>query len=414
MARKKKEVYHVKPLTEGKKNIISALIDEYDIETAEDIQDALRDLPGGTIKSMMEAEMSEHLGYEKSERFDSDNYRNGTKTKKVRSKYGEMSVDVPKDRNGTFEPQVVKNRQKDISSIDDIIIGMYARGLTTRQISDQIEDIYGFECSESFISNVTDKILTEIEDWQTRPLDSVYPIVFIDAVHFSVRDNGIVRKLAAYVMLGINCDGEKDIISLSIGENESAKYWLGVLNELKNRGMQDIMVICADGLTGIKEANSTAFPKTEYQRCIVHMVRNTLKHVSYKDMKAFATDLKSIYLAPTEEKARTNLDAVSEKRSAKYPHSMNRWYDNRDAVCPIFKFSMEVRKVIYTTNAIESVNSTYKKLNRQRSVFPSPTALMKTLYLSTMQVTRRWSQPLRNRGTVYGEFCIMYGDRMPD
>lgn len=414
MARKKKEVYHVKPLTEGKKNIISALIDEYDIETAEDIQDALRDLLGGTIKSMMEAEMSEHLGYEKSERFDSDNYRNGTKTKKVRSKYGEMSVDVPKDRNGTFEPQVVKNRQKDISSIDDIIIGMYARGLTTRQISDQIEDIYGFECSESFISNVTDKILTEIEDWQTRPLDSVYPIVFIDAVHFSVRDNGIVRKLAAYVMLGINCDGEKDIISLSIGENESAKYWLGVLNELKNRGVQDIMVICADGLTGIKEAISTAFPKTEYQRCIVHMVRNTLKHVSYKDMKAFATDLKSIYLAPTEEKARTNLDAVSEKWSAKYPHSMNRWYDNWDAVCPIFKFSMEVRKVIYTTNAIESVNSTYKKLNRQRSVFPSPTALMKSLYLSTMQVTRRWSQPLRNWGTVYGEFCIMYGDRMPD
>lgn len=196
---------------------------------------------------MMEAEMSEHLGYEKSERFDSDNYRNGTKTKKVRSKYGEMSVNVPKDRNGTFEPQVVKNRQKDISSIDVTIIGMYARGLTTRQISDQIDDIYGFECSESFISNVTDKILTEIEDWQTRLLDSVYPIVFIDAVHFSVRDNGIVRKLAAYVMLGINCDGEKDIISLSIGENESAKYWLGVLNELKNRGVQDIMVICADG-----------------------------------------------------------------------------------------------------------------------------------------------------------------------
>lgn len=269
MARKKKEVYHVKPLTEGKKNIISALIDEYDIESAEDIQDALRDLLGGTIKSMMEAE---------------------------------MSVNVSKDRNGTFEPQVVKNRQKDISSIDDIIIGMYARGLTTRQISDQIEDIYGFECSESFISNVTDKILTEIEDWQTRPLDSVYPIVFIDAVHFSVRDNGIVRKLATYVMLGINCDGEKDIISLSIGENESAKYWLGVLNELKNRGMQDIMVICADGLTGIKEAISTAFPKTEYQRCIVHMVRNTLKHASYKDMKTFATDLKSIYLAPTRRR----------------------------------------------------------------------------------------------------------------
>lgn len=215
-------------------------------------------------------------------------------------------------------------------------------------------------------------------------------------------------------MLGINCDGEKDIISLSIGENESAKYWLGVLNELKNRGVQDIMVICADGLTGIKEATSTAFPKTEYQRCIVHMVRNTLKHVSYKDMKAFATDLKSIYLAPTEEKARTNLDAVSEKRSAKYPHSMNRWYDNRDAVCPIFKFSMEVRKVIYTTNAIESVNSTYKKLNRQRSVFPSDTALLKALYLATFEATKKWTTTIRNWAQVYGELSIMYEGRLPE
>ena len=267
MARKKKDVYHVGPLTEGKKNIIAALMDEYEIETADDIQEALKDLLGGTIKSMMEAEMTDHLGYEKSERSDSDNYRNGTKTKTVRSKYGEFEVDVPKDRNGTFEPQVVKNRQKDISGIDDKIISMYARGLTTRQISDQIEEIYGFECSESFISDVTDKILKDIEEWQHRPLDSVYPIVFIDACHFSVRDNGLVRKLAAYVMLGINSEGRKDIISLSIGENESAKYWLGVLNELKNRGVRDIMIICADGLTGIKEAISSAFPKTEYQRC---------------------------------------------------------------------------------------------------------------------------------------------------
>lgn len=288
MARKKKEVYHVGPLTEGKKNIISALMDEYEIETADDIQDALRDLLGGTIKSMMEAEMTDHLGYEKSERSDSDNYRNGTKPKTVRSKYGEFEVDVPKDRNGSYEPQVVKNRQKDISGIDDKIISMYARGLTTRQISEQIEEIYGFECSESFISDVTDKILKDIEEWQHRPLDSVYPVIFIDACHFSVRDNGLVRKLAAYVMLGIDCEGRKDIISLSIGENESAKYWLGVLNELKNRGVRDIMIICADGLTGIKEAIASAFPKTEYQRCIVHMVRNTLKHVYYKDMKPFA------------------------------------------------------------------------------------------------------------------------------
>ena len=410
----KKEVYHVQPLTEGKKNIVAALIDEYDIETADDIQEALKDLLGGTIKSMLEAEMTEHLGYEKSERSVSDNARNGTKTKNVRSKYGEFEIDVPQDRNSTFEPKIVKKRQKDISGIDDKIISLYAKGLTTRQISDEIEDIYGFECSESFISDVTDKILKEIEEWQTRPLDSVYPVLYIDAVHFSVRDEGIVKKLASYVILGISVDCKKDVLSLQVGENESAKYWLGVLNDLKNRGVQDVMIICADGLTGIKEAISAAFPKTEYQRCMVHMVRNTLKHVSYKDMKSFAADLKKIYLAPNEEAGRNALDAVAKKWNEKYPYAMKRWYDNWDVVCPIFKFSMETRKIIYTTNAIESLNSSYKKLNRQRNVFPSSKALMKSLYLSTMQVAGKWTQPIHGWSTVYGELCIMYSGRMPE
>lgn len=301
---KKKDVYHVKLLTEGKKNIIASLIDEYDIETADDIQDALRDLLGGTIKSMMEAEMDNHLGYESYERSSNDNYRNGTKKKRVRSNYGEFELDVPQDRQSSFEPTVVKKRQKDISAIDKKIISMYARGLTTRQISQQIEEIYGFECSESFISDVTDKVLQDIEDWQNRPLDEIYPILFIDAIHFSVRDDNIIRKLAAYVIMGINCDGMKEVISLEIGENESSKYWLGVLNSLKNRGVKDVMIICADGLTGIKEAISAAFPNTEYQRCIVHQVRNTLKYVSHKDMKQFAGDLKKIYLAADESKGK--------------------------------------------------------------------------------------------------------------
>ena len=417
MAGKKKEVYHVKPLTEGKKNIIQQLINEYDIETADDIQEALKDLLGGTIKSMMESEMDEHLGYASYERTEDrepgDNYRNGTKKKTVRSNYGEFEIDVPQDRNGSFDPKVVKKRQKDISEIDQKIISMYARGLTTRQISDQIEEIYGFECSESFISDVTDKIWGEIEDWQNRPLEDIYPILFIDAVHFSVREDNSIRKLAAYVILGITLDGYKDVISLQVGENESSKYWLGVLNELKNRGVKDVMVICADGLTGIKEAIAAAFPKTEYQRCIVHQVRNTLKYVSYKDMKEFAADLKTIYLAPSEKKGRENLDKVKEKWDPKYPHAMKSWIQNWDVISPIFKFSTDVRKVIYTTNAIESLNSTYKKLNRQRSVFPSSKALMKALYLSTIQATKKWTQPLRNWGKVYGEFSIMYEGRMP-
>ena len=408
---KKKEVYHVKPLNERKRNIISSLLEEYDIETADDIQEALKYLLGGTIKSMLESEMDEHLGYKNYERNDNNNYRNGTKKKTLRSNYGEFEIDVPQDRQSSFEPEVVKKRQKDISNIDQKIISMYAKGMTTRQIAEQMEEIYGFECSESFISNVTDKIIAEIEEWQKRPLDEVYPIVFIDAVHFSVREDNRIKKLAAYVILGYSKDGMKEILSLEIGENESSKYWLGVLNNLKNRGIKDIMVLCADGLSGIKEAINAAFPETEYQRCIVHQVRNTLKYVAYKDMKPFANDLKGIYLAPDEKTGYEELEKVRKKWEKIYPNVMKSWELNCDALSPIFKFSREVRKVIYTTNAIESLNSTYKKLNSQRSVFPSDKALLKSLYLASSEATKKWTQPLRNWGKVYGEFSIMYEGR---
>ena len=413
MARQKKPVHRVR-MTEGKRNIIHQLLEEYDIQTAEDIQEALKDILGGTIKEMMEAEMDDHLGYEKSERSDNDDYRNGYKTKRVNSSYGSMEIEVPQDRKSTFQPQVVKKRQKDISDIDQKIISMYAKGMTTRQISETIEDIYGFETSESFISDVTDKILPQIEEWQNRPLDEVYPILYIDAIHYSVRDNGIIRKLAAYVILGINATGKKEVLSINVGANESAKYWLSVLNELKNRGVRDILIICADGLSGIKEAINAAYPQTEYQRCIVHQVRNTLKYVPDKDRKAFATDLKTIYHAPSEDQARAALDRVHEKWTPKYPNSMKRWFDNWDAICPIFKFSSDVRKVIYTTNAIESLNSTYRKLNRQRSVFPSDTALLKALYLATFEATKKWTVTIRNWGKVYGELSIMYEGRLPE
>ena len=414
MARREKKPVHKVVMTEGKRNIIQQLLQEYDIETAEDIQDALKDLLGGTIKEMMEAEMDDHLGYQKSERSDSDDYRNGYKSKRVNSSYGSMDIDVPQDRKSTFEPQIVKKRQKDISDIDQKIISMYAKGMTTRQISETIEDIYGFETSEGFISDVTDKILPQIEDWQNRPLDEVYPILYIDAIHYSVRDNGVIRKRAAYVILGINTEGKKEVLSITVGDNESSKYWLSVLNELKNRGVKDILIICADGLSGIKEAIAAAFPKTEYQRCIVHQVRNTLKYVPDKDRKAFASDLKTIYHASDEEKARLALNRVTEKWTVKYTNSMKRWYDNWDAITPIFKFSPDVRKVIYTTNAIESLNSTYRKLNRQRSVFPSDIALLKALYLATFEATKKWTMSIRNWGQVYGELSIMYEGRLPE
>lgn len=412
MAREKKPVHKV-VMTEGKRNIIQQLLQEYDIQTAEDIQDALKDLLGGTIKEMMEAEMDDHLGYGKSERSDSDEYRNGYKSKRINSSYGSMEIQVPQDRRSTFEPQVVKKRQKDISEIDQKIISMYAKGMTTRQISDTLEDIYGFEASEGFISDVTDKILPQI-DWQNRPLSEVYPVLYIDAIHYSVRDNGIIRKLAAYVILGINMDGKKEVLTIQVGDNESSKYWLSVLNDLKNRGVKDILIICADGLAEMKEAIAAAYPQTEYQRCIVHQVRNTLKYVAEKDRKPFAADLKTIYHASNEEKALEALEKVTAKWTEKYPNSMKRWHENWDVITPIFKFSMEVRKVIYTTNAIESLNATYRKLNRQRSVFPSDTALLKALYLATFEATKKWSMSIRNWGQVYGELSIMYEGRLPE
>ncbi len=414
MANKKKDVYKPKPMTENKRNIIQGLFEEYDIETAEDIQDALKDLLSGTIQEMMEAEMDDHLGYEKYERSSEPNYRNGTKSKRVRSKYGEFEVDVPQDRQSSFDPKVLPKRQKDISSIDDKIISMYAKGMSTRQISDTIEDIYGFEVSEGMVSDITDKLLPKIEEWQNRPLSAVYPIVFIDAVHFSVRDDGIIRKLAAYVVLGINDEGKKEVLTIVIGENESSKYWLSVLNSLKNRGIQDILILCSDGLTGIKDAITTAFPKTEQQRCIVHMVRNTLKYVANKDMKAFAKDLKTIYTAPDEATALERVETVTEKWSDQYPHAMNRWAENWDAISPIFKFSKDVRTAFYTTNAIESLNSSFRRLNRQRSVFPSSQALLKALYLSTFEISKKWTMPIRNWGKVRGELSVMYPERMPE
>jgi transposase-like protein len=411
MAKQRKEIHKVE-MTDGKRAIIQQLFQEYTIEKPNDIQDALKDLLGGTIKEMMESEMDEHLGYSKSERSDSENARNGYKPKQMNSSYGSFQIDVPQDRQSSFKPQVVKKRQKDISAIDQKIISMYAKGMTTKQISETIEDIYGFDASEGFISDVTDKILPQIEEWQCRPLASVYPIIFIDAIYFSVRHDNIVRKLAAYVVLGINEDGYKEVLALEVGENENSKYWLGVLNGLKNRGVQDILILCSDGLTGLKEAIVAAFPKTEHQRCIVHMVRNTLKYVANKDMKNFARDLRTIYTAPDEKTAVKRLEEVDKKWTSQYPAAMKRWHDHWDVITPIFKFSIDVRTAFYTTNTIESLNSSYRRLNRQRSVFPSSQALLKALYLSTFEAAKKWTMPLRNWGKVRGELVIMYADRL--
>jgi transposase-like protein len=289
---------------------------------------------------------------------------------------------------------------------------MYARGLTTREISEQIEDIYGFEASAQLVSRVTDKIIPQIEEWQNRQLAEVYPIVFIDALVFSVRRDKTVQKVAVYVVLGVDADGMKDVLSIEVGETESSKFWLSVLNNLKHRGVKDILVLCADGLSGIKEAIEAAFPMTEYQRCIVHMVRNTLNHVAHKNKKAFAADLKTIYHAPDEATGYANMQDVAAKWDKIYPNAMKRWADNWDVICPIFKFSPVVRKALYTTNAIESLNSQYRRINASRPVFPSDDALKKALYLATCNITKKWTTKIRDWGQIYGELSIMFDGRL--
>jgi len=407
MGRKRKN-----PVAREKQELFGKLIETYDIQSAKDLETALKDLLSGAIETMLGQELEMQMEESRAVEEGYHNMRNGYKPKRLRSSLGEIPIEVPQDRNSDFEPVIVPKYEKDITEIEGKIIAMYARGMSTRQISDQIRDIYGFEVSEGMVSGITNKLLPEIEAWQKRPLSAVYPIVFIDAIIFNVRENNVIRKQAAYIILGVSEEGHKEVLSIAIGETESAKFWLSLLNEVKNRGVKDIFVLCADGLSGIQEAVAAAYPRTEVQRCIVHMVRNTLQYVADKDKKAFANDLKSVYHAPDEEHARSRLETVTQTWQAKYPGCMRRWAEHWDVVSPMFKFSLAVRKVIYTTNAIESLNSGYRRLNRNRSVFPSAASLLKALYLATAELTRKWTLPLRNWGQVYNELAIMYPDRM--
>lgn len=401
-------------ITPGKKEVIRNLISEYNITSAKDLQEALKDLLGDTIQDMLEAELDNFLGYEKYESTDKEklNYRNGHTSKTLKSTLGPVEIDIPRDRNGEFEPKVVPKYKRDISEIEQKIIAMYARGMSTREINEHIQEIYGFEVSAEMVSKITDKILPEIEEWQKRPLDEVYPIVFIDAIHFSVKNNGVVLKKAVYVVLAVNIEGMKDVIGIYVGENETSKFWLSVLNDLKNRGVKDILILCADALSGIKEAINVAFPATEYQRCIVHQIRNTLKYVSDKDRKEFATDLKRIYTAPNESAGYDQMIEVSEKWDKKYPAAMKSWHSNWDVICPFFKYSQVLRKVMYTTNAIESLNSGYRRLNKSRSVFPSDQSLLKSMYLATLKITAKWTMRYRDWGIILGELQIMFEGRI--
>jgi transposase-like protein len=399
-------------ISDERRNLIKEFIASNELKTTEDVENALRNLFKDTLQEMLNAELTEHLGYEKNEYTDGkENYRNGYSNKIVHSSQGDINLNVPRDRNGSFDPIVVEKGQKDISNIEHKIIRMYARGMSNKDIHDQIEEIYGVKISPDMVTAITDKIIPEIQEWKQRQLNEQYAIVFVDATYFSVKENGIVVKKAVYIALGVTMEGEKEILGFYIGESESAKYWTSILNEIKNRGVKDILIMCSDGLKGLKEAIGTVYPKTEFQRCIVHMIRNTLKYVSYKDRKELASDLKLIYKASSEEEAYNNLQELKDKWSERKIYLEN-WENNWENIQPFFKYGPQTRKIMYTTNAIESLNNCYKKLNKNRRVFPTVQALEKSLYLSTQIITEKWTSRYQNWGITLSELKIYFPDRV--
>ena len=374
----------------------------------------LKDLLGDTLQGMLEAEMDEKLGYTKYDyrNKDTDDSRNGYSKKTVVSSLGEIDLDIPRDRKGEFEPQAVKKNQTDISNIEDQVLSMYAKGMTTRDISTHLRDVYGVDASAEMISHMTDRILPIAKEWQNRPLEKKYAVVFMDAVHFNVREDNRTVKKAVYVAIGIRLSGVKEVLGMWIGGNESAKYWLGVLNEIKNRGVEDIMIVSVDGLTGFVDAIGAVYPQAEVQRCIVHQVRYTTRFVNYKDRKEFVKDMKAIYQSPTEELALEKLDEFDEKWGKKYASSIASWRNNWAQLSTFFKYPEEIRKIIYTTNSIENFNRGLRKVTKSKSIFPTDDALFKSIYLAMMDITKKWSGKAWNWGQTLDQLMIYFGDRI--
>lgn len=381
------------------------------------VQDLFKEMVSTVLENGLEGELDEELGYS---RYDyrskeTDNSRNGYSEKTLKTSLGDMEIAVPRDRKGEFEPQIVKKNQTTLSGdIEEKILSMYAKGMTTSDIEEHIREIYGLEVSDSTISRVTDKILPVVKEWQQRPLKEIYAVVFMDAIHFHVRSEGQIMKKAVYIAIGVKMDGVREVLGMWVGENESAKYWLGILNGLKNRGVDDILIACVDGLTGFTNAIEAVFPKTEIQQCIIHQIRNSTKYVSYKDIKALMSDLKKVYAAVDEQTALYELDVFDEKWSGKYPKIARSWHDNWPNLSTYFKYPQEVRTLIYTTNAIENFNRQLRKVTKSKSVFPTDDSLLKMLYLAMVDITKKWTGRRKDWGQIHSQLEIFFADRLPD
>lgn len=396
------------------KEEVKELVRGNNFQSVNDVSEYLKDIFKDLIQELLEAELETKLGYAKDDNSNKyiDNSRNGHSPKTLKSEFGEVQIQVPRDRKGEFQPKIIPKYQRDVSGIEEKVIALYARGMSTRDISDQVQELYGFELSAEMVSKITDRIAPEIKEWQQRPLETLYPFIFMDAIHYKIRDDGHILNRAAYVVLGVNTDGNKDILGIWIGENESSKFWLGIMNDLKNRGVQDVLLFCVDGLAGFKEAIHAAFPKAEMQRCIIHQLRNSFKYVSYKDVKAFSKDFKDVYHAINEEMALEKLYELKEKWGKEYPFAIRSWENNWDVLSPFYKFPEEVRKIIYTTNIIEGLNRQYRKVTKSKTMFPSDNSLEKMLYLASRNVMKKWTQRYKNWDRVLSQLVIQYPGRI--
>ena len=400
-----------------RKELVKELLQVSNVKSGEDINDIIKEMIGEMVGGTLDGELESHLGYSKydTENKETLNSRNGYGDKKLQTSYGNVDLKVPRDRDGEYDPVIIKKYQKTVTKdLENKIISMYAKGMTTGDMETHIKEMYGLEISDSTISRITDRVLPIAKDWQVRPLEDIYAVVFLDAIHYHVKQDGRSIKKAVYVAIGINLDGERDVLGLWIGENESSKFWLGVLNEIKNRGVMDILIACVDGLSGFSEAISAAYPKTEIQKCVIHQIRNSTKFVTYKDIKKLMADLKKVYKAPTEQEALINLDSFEEIWGKKYPKIGVSWRRNWTELSTYFKYPESVRKLIYTTNAIENFNRQLRKVTKNKGVFPTDDSLFKMLYLATMDITKKWVSRRRDWGEIHSQLAIYFDDRIPD
>ena len=405
------------PEEEARREKIRELLQVSNIGSMADIQNLFKETIAEFMENGLEAELDEDLGYSKYDYKNKEgtNSRNGHSQKTIKTSFGNIEIETPRDRNGEFEPQLLKKNQTSITQeVEEKILSMYAKGMTTGDIETHIKDIYGLDVSDTTVSRITDKILPVAKEWQQRPLESIYAVVFLDAIHYHVRSEGQIVKKAVYIAIGIDLDGKKDVLGMWVGENESAKFWATVLNGLRNRGVEDIFIACTDNLNGFSDAIAAVYPKTDIQNCIIHQLRNSSKYVSYKDLKALMADLKAVYAAPDEASALAALEFFSGKWDKKYPKISQSWQSNWANLSTYFKFPAELRKLIYTTNAIEGFNRQLRKVTKSKSVFPTDDSLFKMLYLAMIDITKKWTGRRQDWSQIHAQLSVFYADRMPD